>query len=307
MKKFILAGVVLTSLNVFAEGMKVIQTSRAKDQVLFELNGNLIKAGDIVRVDGQCDVQVIQAGVLKGLVKTDVCRSRADINIGDSVTLIEAGDASASVATTSPATYQTTAATPYVPEKTYDTPLLKGFGVGAILGAVNVKSDYTIDYVNDAVIEESSETSGTEMAFGAAVNYSYIPRMSVGVIGKLNIFSTNSSEGSSPTYVRPELNVAFGAEELFYGYAGVNTYFLASGDTADTSKSDIGFQVGAGFLVSKHFNIDVSYAMMNRGVSSSLSNLTVNDQVNSYYYNGPAEIEAKVKASSINAVMTYQF
>lgn len=307
MKKLILSTVILASVNVFAGPMKVIQMSRAKDQILFDLSGNVIKAGDIVKIGPQCEVEVIQAGVLKGLAKADVCRTKSEIKLGDNVVLVEAVNNEVKAEAQAFNNYSqqiSVASQSYTPiVKTYEGDIVRGFGVGALITSVATTQDYEIISSDPNISEKKigSLSSGSLLGYGVAMNYSYVPRMNIGFVGKLNIYSVSSDQAGSVTFARPEANIAFGAEEQFFGYAGLNTYFAMSGDNADSSSNGLGFQAGLGIVATKNFSFDFSYAMMNRTTKKDEVYFNTNDGETL------GEADIKSKSSAISAVINYQF
>ena len=264
--QYIFIFIILMNSFALAAEMKVIQTSKLKDQVLFELNGNDLLAGDIVSI-GTCDAAVVQAGVLKGLVNTSDCRSREDIRVGDSVVLLRRGSGISSSNYSSDVS-NSTKANVYTPAKPM-TFLNKGFGVGLMMGSLGgkVDTDYTFESGGQVSETVNSENSATNM--GAIISYSYIPNMNIGFLGKFNIYMLDSADSDAGMVIRPEANIAFGGDDLFYGYGGINFVQINDNKNIDSASPGVGFQVGFGVIFNKAFDIDFSYSMINFNSTSS--------------------------------------
>jgi opacity protein-like surface antigen len=182
--------------------------------------------------------------------------------------------------------------------------------IGASNLKMNIKSDDN-EKLKDDMDSKAQVTIG----------YSNIKVNKVGYITELSFLNTLPESQKDQELqlakdnIRLTVNATYGFTDKLYGFGGLNvsrytdkTYITSDSATVVTSKLEneygTGFQIGAGYQISKQFSVELSYLEMNSKVRASA-------QVSGLYesafdgYDMDTEFDLQTKGTQLNLIGSF--
>lgn len=231
---------VMAQSNVVA---KVQTVSADRNKILLILNsGASLYVGQTLRISSDCQVTLQQVKDGRAMASAEMCMNKNVLTVGQNL-YVEGGS---SVPSDS-----------YTPYEEHLMPVVRREDTAkglAIFGSLqSTSATVSIDGQDVGVSNNDAQSVALE------VGYLYIPRHSLGFIGRLTAGSKIAGDGwGSFSYLRPEFDGTFGFTDFFYLLFGLNgTSYSGSGFSS--MDMGIGVQVGVGFKVHEHTLFEVEY------------------------------------------------
>lgn len=148
--------------------------------------------------------------------------------------------------------------------------LSEGFQLGfEYMAPLSSESDVKSKVTGNVEEGVKDERSGLPKHMGLKVGYKQIRRGGMGFdLGLSLLKADRRSEGASElTSIIPTANFILASPKALYGALGINST-MVTGDDSMKHYSRLGFQVGGGLILKKHFNLEIFYNWINQGLES---------------------------------------
>ncbi|MBX2988288.1 MAG: hypothetical protein KF802_10365 [Bdellovibrionaceae bacterium] len=283
-----------------------------------ELQGARI--GDRLILSNLCELRVTTVANGKVAADTSTCRERRHLRLGASVSLVPGLQTEYENVYASDNAASSQMRTMINPNSMLPSShLVKGFSVGAGVSNISKKGswksqDYTISggYNFPVGIQSEMKDSGSSTKGNVNLNYSWIPRGGFGFTADLSISQVDQIiSPDTYTFIRPAVNLAFGATDRLFAFAGANytAYNEAPGyadgmfkDKTVKLKPDVGWQAGGGLIFTKNIQAQIQYSWSRLSFDEKL-------ELNNGYMIGNygRRIQGSYEFSGVDASLQYRF